>query len=176
MSENYTKGIQRLLKIAKEQSLKIGHSYVGSEHLLLAIIKDSKGSASNTLIAIGCNIDKMQSLLKESLTASNVTSTLGHLPLTRRAERILKNSFIEAKNDNRKSSGQNDLLLSMLLENDCTLHKIFNLCSVDYQVIKSYVTSSNNIKIIHKKKYSEPDKESTLKMFSRNIRYQPEVF
>ena len=99
MSENYTKGIQRLLKIAKEQSLKIGHSYVGSEHLLLAIIKDSKGSASNTLIAIGCNIDKMQSLLKESLTASNVTSTLGHLPLTRRAERILKNSFIEAKTD-----------------------------------------------------------------------------
>ncbi|MDB4859917.1 ATP-dependent Clp protease ATP-binding subunit, partial [Candidatus Marinimicrobia bacterium] len=169
MSENYTKGIQRLLKIAKEQSLKVGHSYVGSEHLLLAIIKDSKGSASNTLIAIGCDIDKMQSLLKESLTASNVTSTLGHLPLTRRAERILKNSFIEAKNDNRKSSGQNDLLLSMLLENDCTLHKIFNLCSVDYQIIKSYVTSSNNIKIIHKKKYSEPDKESTLKMFSRNI-------
>ncbi|MAZ61445.1 MAG: Clp protease ClpC [Candidatus Marinimicrobia bacterium] len=169
MSENYTKGIQRLLKIAKEESLKIGHSYVGSEHLLLAIIKDSKGSASNTLIAIGCNIEKMQSLLKESLTASNVTSTLGHLPLTRRAERILKNSFIEAKNDNRKSSGQNDLLLSMLLENDCTLYKIFNLCSVDYQIIKSYVTSSNNIKIIHKKKYSEPDKESTLKMFSRNI-------
>jgi len=111
----------------------------------------------------------MQSLLKESLTASNVTSTLGHLPLTRRAERILKNSFIESKNDNRKSSGQNDLLLSMLLENDCTLHKIFNLCSVDYQIVKSYVTSSNNIKIIHKKKFSEPDKESTLKMFSRNI-------
>ena len=103
------------------------------------------------------------------MTASNVTSTLGHLPLTRRAERILKNSFIEAKNDKRKSSGQNDLLLSMLLEKDCTLHKIFNLCSIDYQIIKSYVTSSNNIKIIHKKKYTDTEKESTLKMFSRNI-------
>ena len=169
MNENYTSGIQRLLKISKEESLKIGHSYVGSEHLLLAIIKDSKGSASNTLIAVGCNLDKMKNLLKESLTASNVTSTLGHLPLTRRAERILKNSFIEAKNDNRKSSGQNDLLLSMLLEKDCTLHKIFNLCSIDYQIIKSYVTSSNNIKIIHKKKYTDTEKESTLKMFSRNI-------
>ena len=45
MSENYTSGIQRLLKIAKKESLKIGHSYVGSEHLLLAIIKDNKGSA-----------------------------------------------------------------------------------------------------------------------------------
>tara|TARA_B100000427_G_scaffold58179_1_gene45696 strand:+ start:377 stop:2815 length:2439 start_codon:yes stop_codon:yes gene_type:complete len=169
MSENYTTGIQRLLKIAKEESLKIGHSYVGSEHLLLAIIKDNKGKASNTLIAVGCNVDKMKLLLKESLTASNVTSTLGHLPLTRRAERILKNSFVEAKNDNRKSSGQNDLLLSMLLEKDCTLHKIFNLCSVDYTTIKSYITSSNNIKIIHKKKYTDSDKESTLKMFSRNI-------
>ena len=169
MSENYTPGIQRLLKISKEESLKIGHSYVGSEHLLLAIIKDSKGSASNTLIAIGCNVDKMKLLLKESLTASNVTSTLGNLPLTRRAERILKNSFEQAKNNNRKISGQNDLLLSMLLEKDCTLNKIFNLCSVDYSIIKSYITSSNNIKIIHKKKYTEADKESTLKMFSRNI-------
>ena len=166
MSENYTIGIQRLLKIAKQESLKIGHSYVGSEHLLLAIIKDNKGSASNTIIAVGCNIDKMKLLLKESLTASNVTSTLGHLPLTRRAERILKNSFVEAKNDNRKSSGQNDLLLSMLLEKDCTLFKIFNLCSIDYPIIKSYVTSSNNIKIIHKKKYADSDKESTLEMFS----------
>ena len=169
MNENYTSGVQRLLKISKEESLKIGHSYVGSEHLLLAIIKDSKGSASNTLIAVGCGLDKMKSLLKESLTASNVTSTLGHLPLTRRAERILKNSFIEARNDKRKSSGQNDLLLSMLLEKDCTLHKIFNLCSIDYQIIKSYVTSSNNIKIIHKKKITDTEKESTLKMFSRNI-------
>ena len=53
MNENYTSGVQRLLKISKEESLKIGHSYVGSEHLLLAIIKDSKGSASNTLIAVG---------------------------------------------------------------------------------------------------------------------------
>ena len=65
MSENYTTGIQRLLKIAKEESLKIGHSYVGSEHLLLAIIKDNKGKASNTLIADGCNVDKMKLLLKE---------------------------------------------------------------------------------------------------------------
>ena len=169
MSENYTSGIQRLLKIAKKESLKIGHSYVGSEHLLLAIIKDNKGSASNTLIAVGSNIDKMKLLLKESLAASNVTSTLGNLPLTRRAERILKNSFVEAKNDNRKISGQNDLLLSMFLERDCTLNKIFNLCSVDYSIIKSYITSSNNIKIIHKKKYNDSDKESTLKMFSRNV-------
>ena len=169
MSENYTSGIQRLLKIAKEESLKIGHSYVGSEHLLLAVIKDNKGSASNTLIAVGSNVDKMKLLLKESLTASNVTSTLGNLPLTRRAERILKNSFVEAKNDNRKISGQNDLLLSMLLEKDCTLNKIFDLCSVDYSIIKSYITSSNNIKIIHKKKYTDSDKESTLKMFSRNV-------
>ena len=67
MSENYTSGIQRLLKISKQESLKIGHSYVGSEHLLLAIIKDSKGSASNTLIAIGCNVDKMKLLLKTKL-------------------------------------------------------------------------------------------------------------
>ena len=63
MNENYTSGVQRLLKISKQESLKIGHYYVGSEHLLLAIIKDSKGIASNTLIAVGCDLDKMKNLL-----------------------------------------------------------------------------------------------------------------
>ena len=59
MNENYTSGVQRLLKkYLNKNPLKIGHSYVGSEHLLLAIIKDSKGSASNTLIAVGCDLEK----------------------------------------------------------------------------------------------------------------------
>ena len=93
MSENYTKGVQKILKLSKELSLKMGHSYVGSEHVLLSIINDNNGKASNTLIALGCNLEIMKKTLNEVLSSSSITTSTEHLPLTRRAERILKNAY-----------------------------------------------------------------------------------
>ena len=47
MKENFSKGVQRVLKYAKEEAVRLGHSYVGSEHLLLGIIKDNNGKNKN---------------------------------------------------------------------------------------------------------------------------------
>ena len=60
MKENFSKGVQRVLKFSKEEAVRLGHSYVGSEHLLLGIIKDSSGKAANILISIGCDINEMK--------------------------------------------------------------------------------------------------------------------
>ena len=73
MSENYTKGIQRILKYAKEEAIRLGQTYVGSEHLVLGILKDSKGNASVALSIIGCNLNDMrkslESLIKKTWLA-----------------------------------------------------------------------------------------------------------
>ena len=55
MSENYTKGVQKLLKYAKGEAIRLGPTYVGSEHLLLGIIKDVDGNAYKLLSTIGCD-------------------------------------------------------------------------------------------------------------------------
>ena len=153
MNENYTKGIQKILKISKDFSLKMGHTYVGSEHLLLAIVSDNSGKASGTLLSLGCDLDAMESSIRESLKGSNNPSTVGHLPLTRRAERILKNSFIEANKRGKSIASQNDLLISISLEKDCTIYEILKSSSIDYDMIKSFIDSKNNFKVIHKKNY-----------------------
>ena len=57
MSENYTKGIQKVLKLSKQISLKMGHTYVGSEHFILGMIDDTTGRAASTLIALGADLD-----------------------------------------------------------------------------------------------------------------------
>ena len=88
MKENFSKGVQRVLKFAKEEAVRLGHSYVGSEHLLLGIIKDSSGKAANILTSIGCDIQEMKVMVEDMAKPSGGTMTLGHLPLTRRAERI----------------------------------------------------------------------------------------
>ena len=169
MNENYTKGVQNILKISKDFSLEMGHTYVGSEHLLLAIISDNSGKASSTLISLGCDLNSMELSIKESLKDSNNPSTIGQLPLTRRAERILKNSFIEASKRGKSTANQNDLLISMSLERDCTIYEVFKSSSIDTNIIKSFLNSKSNFKVIHKKNIKSKDKTSTLNTYSRNI-------
>ena len=71
MRENFSKGIRKVLKLAKEEAVRLAHSYVGSEHLLLGIIKDDKGRASLMLKSIGVDISEM----KTSNVNNNLSSS-----------------------------------------------------------------------------------------------------
>ena len=169
MSGNYTKGIQKILKISKEISMKMGHTYVGSEHLLLAIINDSSGEASSTLISLGCNLEAMETMIKENLKSVPNSSTISHLPLTRRAERVLKNSFNISSKRGKNVANQNDLLISLTEEKDCLIAEVFKSSSLDTNIVKSFLDSKSNFKVIHKKNFKKTDKQSTLNTFTRNI-------
>ena len=114
MKENFSKGVQRVLKYAKEEAVRLGHSYVGSEHLLLGIIKDNSGKAASMLVSVGCDMQEMKVMIEDMAKPSGGTMTLGHLPLTRRAERILRTTFSEAQNYNVEIADQLHLLLVCL--------------------------------------------------------------
>ena len=58
MNGDFSKNVQLVLKFAKEEAIRLGHSYVGSEHLLLGIIKNKSGEALKVLQKIGCNINR----------------------------------------------------------------------------------------------------------------------
>ena len=114
MNENYTKGVQKILKYAKHEAISFGQTYVGSEHLLLGILKDKNGTASSTLMILGCDLDKIYDRVKSLINSSESPSNISHLPLTRRAERILKNAYEESKLNNEEIANQNHLLLSII--------------------------------------------------------------
>ena len=96
MKENFSKRVQLIIKNAKEEAIRLGHSYVGSEHLLLGIIKESSGLSIKILEIYDCNILDIKSMIEDMIKSSGGTLTLGHLPFTRRSERILRNSYNEA--------------------------------------------------------------------------------
>ena len=96
MKENFSKRLQRIIKRSKEEAIRLGHSYVGSEHLLLGLLKEKSGLSQKIFDIFDLHPSEMISVLENMVKSSGGTMTLGHLPLTRRAERVLKNSVSEA--------------------------------------------------------------------------------
>lgn len=167
MKENFSKGVQKILKFAKEEAVRLGHSYVGSEHLLLGIIKDSKGNASSILTAIGCDLEEMKAMIEEMAKPSGGTMTLGHLPLTRRAERILRTTFSEAQTMEMDLANQSHLLLALSREEEGLATEILSAFSVDYDLLSTFITTGPAKK--EKKGSSKKSTTPTLDMFSRDI-------
>ena len=93
MKENFSKRVQRIIKQSKEEAIRLGHSYVGSEHLLLGMLKEDSGLSRKVLDVFDINTVEMVAMIEDMIKSSGGTMTLGHLPLTRRAERILKNAY-----------------------------------------------------------------------------------
>ena len=84
----------------------------------MGIVKDSNGKAANILVSIGCDLMEMKAMIEDMAKPSGGTMTLGHLPLTRRAERILRTTFTESQVYNEDVANQIHLLLSLAREDE----------------------------------------------------------
>ena len=151
MKENFSKRVQTIMKFAKEEAIRLGHSYVGSEHLLLGILREEKGISIKILDIFDCDIISMCAMVEDMIKASGGTMTLGHLPLTRRAERILRNAYNEATGLGVSVADDEHLLLAILRESEGIAFEVMNAYNLDYESIKeevSYYNEINNLLIL----------------------------
>ena len=167
MNDDFTNNVQLVLKHAKEEAIRLGHSYVGSEHLILGIIKNKNGNAIKLLEDIGCNINELEQMIEDLIkTSSSNTVSLGHLPLTRRAERIIKNAYIESKKLNQSKADDSHILLSIAKENDGIASEIFTTLEIEYKLLIKLLMTDNKKTTNNSRDKSETP---TLELFSRNI-------
>ena len=75
MKENFSKRVQKIMKYAKEEAIQLGHSYVGSEHLLLGILREGSGRAVGMLEELGCNLDEMRLMIEDMVKPAGGTMT-----------------------------------------------------------------------------------------------------
>ena len=168
MRENFSKSIQNILKFAKERAVKFGHSYVGSEHLLLGILKDSNCKAAKLLNTLGCDFEEMKQLISDMVKPSTGSMTMGHLPLTRRAERILRTTYAEAKKIGLDVADDTHLLLAISKETEGLANEVLLTFSIDYDLLYSYLeTSTPELK--NKTQKIKKSNTPTLDLFSRDI-------
>jgi len=173
MKENFSKRVQHIIKYAKEEAIRLGHSYVGSEHLLLGLLRDNSGLSTKIFDIYDCDIKDVQSMIEDLIKTLGNTMTLGHLPLTRRAERILRNAFNEAAALGTGIADDEHLLLAILKESEGIAREVLNSHNLDYESVLDLINNEPESDPIdlQESRISKSSKSKTpaLDHFSRDI-------
>ena len=160
MDDNFSPRVKDVITYSKEEALRLGHDFIGTEHLVLGLIRNGEGKAIDILNFLGIDLNELRRKI-ESLNPINFDnevkeSTKKNLHLTRQAERALKTTFLEAKLFQSSIINTAHLLLCILRnENDPTA-KIFNNMEINYNVVKDEYKS-----IIGKDDFSDESSESS---------------
>ena len=173
MKENFSQRVQHIIKNAKEEAIRLGHSYVGSEHLLLGLLREKSGLSAKIFEIYDCDISDVQSMIEDMIKTLGNTMTLGHLPLTRRAERILRNAFNEAAALGSAVADDEHLLLAILKENEGIAREVLNSHNLDYESVLDLINneSDEDFEKPNDSTLPKPSKSKTpaLDHFSRDI-------
>ncbi len=135
MRNNFTSRVQKVIRFSKEEAMRLGHDYIGTEHLLLGILKEGEGIAVKILRNLGVDLEKLKQRLEEASGPAGGMMTLGNLPLSKRAEKVLKITYLEAKNFKSDIIGTEHLLLSLLKEKEGLAAQVLMSFNVDYNLV-----------------------------------------
>jgi len=140
MDDNFSPRVKDVIAYSKEEALRLGHDFIGTEHLMLGLLRDGNGKAIDILYALDIDLShlrrKVEILSPANSTTNTITNDKKNLHLTRQAERALKTTFLEAKLFQSSIIDTVHLLLCILRnENDPTT-KLLNKLKVDYENVK----------------------------------------
>ena len=140
MDDNFSPRVKDVIAYSKEEALRLGNDFIGTEHLMLGLLRDGDGKAINILNTLKTDLQqlrlKVENINPSTPSNSSTISDKKNLHLTRQAERALKTTFLEAKLFQSSSINTAHLLLCILRnENDPTT-KLLNKLKVDYDNVK----------------------------------------
>jgi len=114
---NFTDRVRKVLQMAREEAARLHHEYVGTEHILLGLIREGEGVAAAVLTNLGVELDEIQQKIEETVKKGKAAAAAGpELPYTSRAKKVLELAMMEARELNHSYVGTEHLLLGLLRE------------------------------------------------------------
>ncbi len=137
MEAQFSPGVKEVIQFSREEAIRLGHSYIGTEHLLLGLIRQGDGKAIRHLKSMGIDMLRLKKAVEDSIRDTTSKSTnIGNIPLTKQAEKALKITYLEAKIFKDDVIRTEHLLLSILRDEDNIATQILEKFDVNYEVVK----------------------------------------
>ncbi len=136
MEGNFSNRVQDVIRLSREEALRLGHDYIGTEHLLLGIIREGEGIGIKILRNLGVELGKLKRAVEDTVRSMSGPLTIGNIPLTKQAEKVLKITYLEAKLYKSEVIGTEHLLLSLLRDEDNIAAQILGQFSVNYDAVR----------------------------------------
>lgn len=138
MEAKFSDRVKEVISLSKEEALRLGHDYIGSEHLLLGIIREGEGTAVGLLKKMGVSLEELRETIERTTrgTATGNIKNLSNIPLTRQSEKILRITQLETKVFKSEKVETEHLLLAILRDEDNLATQILEKFNVTYEVVK----------------------------------------
>ncbi|MEZ4414609.1 MAG: ATP-dependent Clp protease ATP-binding subunit [Gemmatimonadota bacterium] len=130
MNYNFTDRVRTVLSMAREAAIQLQHDYVGTEHILLGLIREGEGVAAAVLTKLSVDLEHVHERVEESVRKGKATIALGELPYTSRAKKVLEFAMQEARELSHSYVGTEHLLLGLLREEKGIAAQVLNSLGV----------------------------------------------
>ncbi|MEM9897544.1 MAG: ATP-dependent Clp protease ATP-binding subunit, partial [Bacteroidota bacterium] len=134
----FSNRVKEVISLSREEALRLGHDYIGTEHLLLGMIREGEGVAISVMKKLGLSMKEVRSAIEQATkgTSTSNVKNLANIPLTRQSEKVLKITYLEAKIFKSALIGTEHLLLSILRDEDNLATQILDKFEVNYDLVK----------------------------------------
>jgi ATP-dependent Clp protease ATP-binding subunit ClpC len=142
MEGNFSNRVRDVISYSREEAIRLGHDYIGTEHLLLGIIREGEGIAVKILRNLGCDLLELKESVEDTVRSTGDSASVGNIPLTKQAEKVLKITYLEAKLYKSDVIGTEHLLLSLLRDDENIAAQILQQgFSITYDAVRNELDS-----------------------------------
>ena len=131
MFERFTDRARRVIVLAQEEARMLNHNYIGTEHILLALLHEGEGVAAQALESLGISLDAMRQAVEDVIGRGTLAPS-GHIPFTPRSKKVLELSLREALSLGSDYIGTEHILLALLREGDGVAAQVLVGAGVDF--------------------------------------------
>ena len=143
MDTNFSPRVKDVISFSREEALRLGHDYIGTEHFLLGMIREGDGVAIKILMNLDVDLVELRKLIENSVRSVDKTTkplnSLGNIPLVKQAEKTLKITYLEAKLFKSNLIGTEHLLLSILKDENNVASRALSAFSITYEIVKERI-------------------------------------
>ncbi len=169
MNEMFTEAARKAIEYAREEASRLRHDYIGTEHLLLGLIRLGEGRAVEIISNLGLELEDLKASVEEVVQPSGGTMTMGQLPLTARAKKTLEVSGQEARALKSKDIDTEHLLLALLKDEEGVASQVLSTYEIDFKEAYEELKNIANGKPSSFKKKRKKSKTPALDHFGRDL-------